>query len=82
MQYGVLIRHCVRFRGPRFTHRTRESLSAAGIYLVDRQLMPEWGDQVVEYVVSVDARDEEDAVGRVSDAVAGHGHYTGYVPDP
>jgi hypothetical protein len=81
MEYGMLTRHGVRFRGPAFTRRTRRALSTAGISMIDRNVPAGWGGQIVEYLVAVDARDTDDAVARVREVVSEDGFY-GFVPDP
>ena len=77
-----LMRHGVRFRGPSLTHRTRDALSTAGISILGRSPLPEWNDQVIEYVVILGARDAEDAIARVRDVVSRDGSYDGFAPDP
>jgi hypothetical protein len=82
MEFGMLARHGVRFRGPSLTRRTRKALSIAGISLLDRDVLEGWGGQIVEYVVSVQARDGDDAVARVRNVVSRDGFYEGFAPDP
>jgi hypothetical protein len=48
--------------------------------VIDRQPAADWGGQLQHYVVSVEARDGEDAVVRVQDAVGLHGAYSGFTP--
>ena len=49
------------------------SLSAAQITMIDRRRTPGWGGQLQKYVVSVQARDGEDTVGRVLAVLEPHG---------
>ena len=62
--------------------RTRDSLSAADISVLDRTALPDWNGQVIEYVVIVSARDGEDAIARVRDVVSRGGPYSEFAPDP
>ena len=82
MNTGTLMRQGVRFRGPSLTHRTRDALSRAGIRMIDRSPLPHWNGQVIEYVVILGARDEEDAIARVRDVVSRDGPYSDFAPDP
>ena len=82
MNPGTLMRHGVRFRGPSLTHRTRDALSTAGILLLDRSPLPDWNGQVIEYVVILGARDEQDAIARVRGVVSRDGSYSEFAPDP
>jgi hypothetical protein len=41
-----------------------------------------WGEQRQDYLVAVDARDRDDAVGRVSAAISPYGAYSGFTADP
>ena len=76
------MRHGVRFRGPSLTRRTRDGLSTAGILLLERRPVPDWNGQMVEYVVILGARDEEDAIARVRNVVSRDGTYSEFAPDP
>jgi hypothetical protein len=82
MNTSLLMRHGIRFRGPALTHRTRDALTTAGISLLERSPLPDWNGQVVEYVVILAARDEEDAISRVRDVVSRDGSYDEFAPDP
>ena len=82
MDVGMLTRHGVRFRGPILTRRTRRALTVAGISLLERHSLAEWGGQTAEYVVAVQARDGVDAVARVREVVSTDGSYEEFAPDP
>jgi hypothetical protein len=82
MNTGTIMRHGVRFRGPLLTHRTRDALSTAGISLLERSPLPGWNGQVIEYVVMLGARDEEDAIARVREVVSRDGSYGEFASDP
>jgi hypothetical protein len=77
---GILSKHHVRFRGPGLTRRSRGALSAASITLVERRATESWGNQLQEYFVLLEARDDGDAVARVQRAIEGHGFYDGFEP--
>lgn len=78
----MLTRQGVRFRGPALTRRTRDSLTNAGILLVDRTPLSGWKGQAVEYVVVLPARDGNHAIARVRDVVSRDGSYSEFAPDP
>jgi len=80
MELTMLSPHSVRFRGPALSRMARGALSAASISVIDRQPAADWGGQLQHYLVSVEARDGEDAVVRVQDAVGLHGAYSGFTP--
>jgi hypothetical protein len=82
MAATTLTRHGVRFRGPALSHRGAEALSARGISLLERRQFRVPRRLTVEFLVIVDALDTDDAVARVRDAVAGHGTYREFAPDP
>lgn len=71
----ILTPIAVRFRGPALHRMARGALSAAGASVIERNASVEWGPQLQEYVVSVEARDAEDAVKRVRQALEAHGAY-------
>jgi hypothetical protein len=77
----MLSPHSVRFRGPALSRMGRGALSAASISVIGRQPAADWGGQLQHYVVSVQARDSEDAVVRVRGAVGLHGAYSGFAPE-
>jgi hypothetical protein len=78
---GVILSSChVRFFGPALTRRSRGALSAASITLVERRPAESWGNQLQEYLVLVDARNEDDAVDRVRRVIESHGYYDGFEP--
>jgi hypothetical protein len=78
----ILSMESVRFEGPALTRRARGSLSAAGISVMERHASTSWGEQRQDYLVAVDARDGDDAVGRVRAAISPHGAYSGFTADP
>ena len=78
----ILSVESVRFEGPALTRRARESLSAAGISVMERHASTTWGEQRQDYLVAVDARDRDDAVGRVRAAISPHGAYSAFTADP
>jgi hypothetical protein len=78
----ILSMQSVSFEGPALTRRARGSLSAAGISVIERHASAAWGEQRQDYLVSVDARDHDDAVARVSAAISPHGAYSGFAADP
>jgi hypothetical protein len=79
---GILSRCRVSFRGPPMTRRARGSLSAANITVVDRRPTTGWDGQLLEYLVSIDARDDVDAVARVRAALEAHGSFLGLAQEP
>jgi hypothetical protein len=74
---GILSRCMVSFQGPPMTRRARGSLSAANITVVERRRSTGWDGQLLEYLVSLDARDDGDAVARVRGALEAHGSFSG-----
>jgi len=51
--------------------------------MIDRRPVPSWNGQIQEYLVSVEAHDGEDAVGRVRAALDGHGSFSAFAgPSP
>jgi hypothetical protein len=68
----------VSFLGPPLTRRTRGALSAAQITMIDRRRATGWNGQIQEYLVSVDARDGEDAVARVLAVLSRHGSFSAF----
>jgi hypothetical protein len=78
MELASLSLHAVRFMGPSLARRGRGALSAAGVSVLQRHPSVQWGPQVQEYLVSVDARSESDAIRRVEAALLGQGNYGGY----
>jgi hypothetical protein len=79
---GILSRCRVSFRGPPMTRRARGSLSAANITVVDRRRSTGWDGQLLEYLVSTDARDDGDAVARVRAALEDHGSFSALAQEP
>ena len=69
MELAGLSLHSVRFMGPSLGRRGRGALSAAGVSVLKRHPNPRWGPQLQEYLVSVDARNENDAIRRVEAAL-------------
>jgi hypothetical protein len=78
----ILSRCRVSFQGPPMTRRARGSLSAANITLVDRRRSSGWDGQLFEYLVSIDARDDGDAVSRVRAALEAHGSFAALAHAP
>jgi hypothetical protein len=72
----ILSMESVRFEGPTLTRRARGALSAAGISVTERHASTTWGEQRQDYLVTVDARDHDDAVVRVRAAISPHGAYS------
>ena len=72
---SILTPLAVRFRGPALHRGARGSLSAVGALVVERNASVDWGPQLQEYLVSVQARNAEDAVRRVRQALEAHGTY-------
>jgi hypothetical protein len=70
--------HQVHLEGPAFTRQMRGALSAAGITVIERHRSTAWGEQRQHYLVTVDARNSEDAVGRVRAAVERYGRYSAF----
>jgi hypothetical protein len=68
----------VSFLGPPLTRQTRGSLSAAEITMIERRREPAWDGQIQQYLVSVEARDGEDAVARVLAALKSHGSFSAF----
>lgn len=66
----------VSFQGPPLTRLMRGSLSVAQITTISRRSVPNWHGQIQEYLVSVEATDDEDAVARVLAAVERHGSFS------
>ena len=79
---GILWRCRVSFQGPPMTRRARGSLSAANGTVVDRRRSIGWDGQLFEYLVSIDARDDDDAVVRVRTALAAHGSFSSLAQAP
>lgn len=82
MENDILYSQSVRFEGPAFTRQTRGALSAAGITVVKRSRSTAWGEQLQHYLVTVDARNGEDAVRRVRTAVEKRGSYSAFASEP
>jgi hypothetical protein len=79
---GILSRCRVSFQGPPMTRRARGSLSAANGTVVDRRRSIGWDGQLFEYLVSIDARDDDDAVVRVRTALEAHGSFSSLAQVP
>jgi hypothetical protein len=60
------------------TRHTRGALSAAEVTVIERRQAAGWGGQVQDYLVSVDARDAEDAVSRLRAALDGAGSFAAF----
>ena len=58
------------------TRRARGSLSAANGTVVNRRRSTGWDGQLFEYLVSIDARDDGDAMVRVRAALEAHGCFS------
>jgi hypothetical protein len=82
MESNIPSSQAVRFEGPALTRQTRGALSAAGITVVERRRSTAWGEQLQNYLVTVAARNGEDAVRRVRAAVERHGRYSAFASDP
>jgi hypothetical protein len=82
MENDIPSSRAVRFEGPALTRQTRGALSAAGITVVERRPSTTWGEQLQHYLVTVDARNSEDAVRKVRAAVQRHGRYSAFASDP
>jgi hypothetical protein len=76
--YDVLSSRWVSFLGPSLTRRARGSLSVANITIIDRRRSAGWDGQLLDYLVSVNARDDEDAAARVRAALDGHGSFSAF----
>jgi hypothetical protein len=48
------------------------------VSVLKRHPSAQWGPQLQEYLVSVDARNENDAIRRVEAALLGQGNYDGF----
>jgi hypothetical protein len=70
----------VVFRGPPLTRRLREALAAARITVLERHQASGWGGQIQEYLVSLDARDPEEAVARIRAVLDGGGSFAAFAP--
>ena len=70
--------HFVRFHGPALDRMARGALSVAAVSVIERRPEPGWGGQRLHYTVLVEARDPEDAVRRVEDALGSRGSYSGF----
>jgi hypothetical protein len=68
----------VSFLGPPLTRQTRVSLSAAEITMIERRRGPAWDGQIQQYLVSVAARDGEDALARVMAALESHASFSAF----
>jgi len=79
---GILSRCRVSFQGPPMTRRARGSLSAANGTVVDRRRLTGLDGQLFEYLVSIDARDDHDAVARVRAALEAHGSFSSLAQVP
>ena len=75
MQLTILSPHLVRFRGPALGRRARGALSASGASVIERHPSAEWGPQLQQYLVSVEARDGADAIRRIEVALLNQGNY-------
>ena len=78
MNSTILISHLVRFRGPALDRRARGALSASRVTVIKREATGQWGPQLQTYLVSVGARDLEDAIRRVREALTAYGNYQGF----
>lgn len=78
--YGALSSRWVSFLGPPLTRQARGSLSVANITMIDRRRSEGWDGQVLDYVVSVNAHDDEDAAARVRTALQAHGSFSAFAP--
>jgi hypothetical protein len=80
---GAILSRCmVSFQGPPMTRRARGSLSARNITVVERRRSRGWDGQLLEYLVSIDARDNGDAVARVRAALEAHGSFSRLAQEP
>jgi hypothetical protein len=80
LSQAMLSSHRVSFLGPPLTRRGRGALSAAQITMSDRRRAAGWDGQLQEYLVSVQARDEEEAVARVRAVLGAHGSFAAFAP--
>jgi hypothetical protein len=78
--HGALSPQWVSFLGPPLTRRARGSLSVANITMIDRRRSARWHGQVLDYLVSVNARDDKDAAARVRAALEAHGSFSAFAP--
>ena len=78
--HDALSSRVVSFLGPPLSRRARGSLSVANITMIDRRRTTGWGGQVLDYLVSVNARDDEDAAARVRAALHVHGSFSAFAP--
>ena len=76
--YDALSSRWVSFLGPPLTRRARGSLSVANITMIDRRRSAGWDGQVLGYLVSVNARNDEDATTRVRAALEAHGSFSAF----
>ena len=74
----ILASRRVSFQGPPLTRLIRGSLSVAQITMIDRRRALGWDGQLQEYLVSVEARDGEDAVARVLAVLEPHGSFSAF----
>jgi hypothetical protein len=80
---GAVLSRCrVSFRGPPMTRRARGSLSAANVTVVDQRRSTGWDGQLFDYLVSIDARDDDDAMARVRAALEAHGSFSALAQEP
>ena len=70
----------VVFRGPPLTRRLREALAAARITVLERNQASGWGGQIQEYLVSLDARNPDEAVARIRAVLDGGGSFAAIAP--
>jgi hypothetical protein len=75
---AILSSRRVSFLGPPMTRRMRGALSAARITTIDRRRTAGWNGQIQEYLVSLDARDGEDAVARVLAVLSADGSFSAF----
>jgi hypothetical protein len=73
--------HLVSFHGPALGRVARGALSLAAVSVIEREPAPSWAGQLLRYVVSVDARDPNDAVRRLHKALDGHGSFDGFAAE-
>jgi hypothetical protein len=82
MELNLLSRHPVRFRGPALDRPTRAALSAAAVSIIERRQRDDWGGQLQDFVASVEARDDGDAVRRVAAALERHRAFGDFAAAP
>jgi hypothetical protein len=70
----------VVFRGPPLTRALREALAAARITVLERRQASGWGGQLQEYIVALDAPDQEAAIARIRAALDGGGSFAAFSP--